>query len=54
MRDPRFEDSRGERLGRASEIPGAVDMVATDQADVIVFAGRRAAELYVGAADDVT
>lgn len=54
MRDPRFEDSRGERLGRASEIPGAVDMVATDQADVIVFAGRRSAELYVGAADDVT
>lgn len=54
MRNPRFEDARGERLGRASEIPGAVDMVATDQADVIVFAGRRAAERYVGAADDVT
>ncbi len=53
MRDPRFEDARGERLGLASEIPGAVDMVASNQADVIVFASRSAAEVYVANADDV-
>ena len=53
MRDPRFEDARGERLGLASEMPGAVDMTATDQADVIVFATRSAAEEYVADADDV-
>lgn len=54
MRDPQFEDRRGERLGRAAQIPGAVDMVATDQADVIVFADREAAKEYVGSADDQT
>lgn len=53
MRDPRFEDARGERLGLASEIPGAVDMAATNQADVIVFVNRSAAEEYVANADDV-
>jgi hypothetical protein len=52
MRDPHFEDRRGERPGRAAQIPGAVDMVATDQADVIVFDGRVAAQQYVGNADD--
>lgn len=54
MRDPQLEDSRGKRLGLASKIPGAVDMVATDQADVIVFDTRAAAEAYVGHADDKT
>lgn len=53
MRDPHFEDRRGERLGLASKIPGAVDMVATDNADVIVFADRASAEEYMGNADDV-
>jgi len=53
MRDPRFEDARGERLGLASEIPGAVDMVATNQADVIVFDDQTSAEEYVANADDV-
>jgi hypothetical protein len=53
MRDPQVEDSRGERLGLASELPGAVDMVTTSQADVIVFATRRAAREYVGNADTV-
>ena len=53
MRDPRFEDARGERLGLASEIPGAVDMAATNQADVIVFDDRASAEEYVANADDV-
>lgn len=52
MRDPQLEDSRGRRLGLASRIPGAVDMVATDQADVIVFDTRASAEAYVGHADD--
>jgi hypothetical protein len=52
MRDPHVADRRGERPGRASEIPGAVDMVATDQADVIVFANRAAAKEYVSHADD--
>jgi hypothetical protein len=52
MRDPRLEDRRGERPGRAAQIPGAVDMVATDQADVIVFADGASAREYVGAADD--
>lgn len=54
MRDPRFEDARGKRLGLASEIPGAVDMAATNQVDVIVFEDRAAAEEYVANADDVT
>jgi hypothetical protein len=52
MRDPHFEDRRGERPGLASRIPGAVDMVATDQADVIVFSSRAAAVEYVTHADD--
>jgi hypothetical protein len=52
VRDPHVEDARGERPGRASEIPGAVDMVGTDQADVIVFRGRAAAAAYVANADD--
>jgi hypothetical protein len=53
MRDPQIEDVRGERLGLASKIPGAVDMVATNQADVIIFSTRAAAKEYVGNADDV-
>lgn len=54
MRDAHFEDARGKRLGLASEIPGAVDMAATNQADVIVFDDRESAEEYVANADDVT
>jgi hypothetical protein len=53
MRDPQLEDERGERPGKASKIPGAVDMVATDQADVIVFGTKADAKAYVGNADDV-
>ena len=53
MREPRFEDERGRRLGMASEFNGATQMVATDQADLIVFASRAAAEQYLSYADDV-
>ena len=52
MRDPQVEDSRGERLGRASTIPGALSMAATSTADVIVFSGRAAAQDYLEKAGD--
>ena len=52
MRDPQIEDSRGERLGRASTIPGALSMATTRTADVIVFTGRAAAQTYLENADD--
>ncbi|HEX7195566.1 MAG TPA: hypothetical protein VF364_01895 [Candidatus Limnocylindria bacterium] len=40
------------RPGLATGIPGAVDMAATKQVDVIVFGIVKAAEDYAGAADD--
>ncbi len=53
MREAHLEDSGGIRWGRAAEIPGAVDMVGSSNADVIVFADRDAAAEYVGNADDL-
>ncbi|RZS90978.1 hypothetical protein EV189_0209 [Motilibacter rhizosphaerae] len=52
MRHARDEGPDGVRLGAAAEIPGAVDMVATDGPAVIRFASPRAAADYVGGADD--
>lgn len=52
MREAHLEDAGGVRWGRAAEIPGAVDMVGSSNADVIVFADRGAAAAYVGNADD--
>lgn len=52
MRAPHVEDSRGERLGRASTIPRALSMAATSTADVIVFSGRAAAQDYLENAGD--
>ena len=46
------EGPGGIRLGRAAEIPGAVQMVTTDGPSVIRFRTVQAAEDYVGAADD--
>lgn len=53
MRDAHF-DTGFERAGWATVIPGAVDMAATKQTDVIVFETRAKAEDYVGNADDHT
>ncbi|RKS75588.1 hypothetical protein CLV35_2062 [Motilibacter peucedani] len=52
MRHAHDEGPGGIRRGRASEIPGAVDMVATDGPAVIRFRTTRAAATYVGNADD--
>lgn len=51
MRDA-HADAGEQRAGLAASIPGAVDMVATRQVDVIVFASRTAAQEYAGNADD--
>jgi hypothetical protein len=53
MRNAQLADSRASRLGRAAEIPGAIDMVTTFNADVIVFRSRAAADTYVGNTPDV-
>ncbi len=52
MREAHLEDAGGVRWGRAAEIPGAVDMVGSSNADVIVFSDRDAATAYVANADD--
>ena len=52
MREAHLEDAGGVRWGRAAEVPGAVDMAGSSNADVIVFANRDAAAGYVGNADD--
>lgn len=51
MRDSHL-DAGAERAGLATDVPGAVDMVATRQVDVIVFSSRTAAAAYAGHADD--
>ena len=51
MRDAHV-DAGETRPGLATGIPGAVDMAATKQVDVIVFGSVTAAEDYAGAADD--
>jgi len=51
MRDAHADEGES-RPGLATGIPGAVDMAATKQVDVIVFRIVRAAEEYAGAADD--
>ena len=53
MRDA-HRDAGIDRQGLAAGIPGAVSMVATTQADVIVFSGTTAASAYTGNADDQT
>jgi hypothetical protein len=51
MRDA-HADLAETRMGLATGIPGALDMAATKQVDVIVFGIAKAAEDYAGAADD--
>lgn len=51
MRDAHADDGET-RPGLAATIPGAVDMAATTQLDVIVFGTLQGAEDYAGAADD--
>ncbi len=51
MRDA-HADGGETRPGLATGVPGATDMAATKQVDVIVFGTAEAAEDYVGAADD--
>ena len=53
MRDAHL-DTAEERPGLATGIPGAVDMAATKQVDVIVFGTRASASEYAGNADDQT
>ena len=51
MRDAHADEGET-RPGLASTIPGAVDMAATKQVDVVVFGTVRAAQDYAGGADD--
>lgn len=51
MRDAHADDGET-RPGLATGVPGAVDMAASKQVDVIVFGAVGAAEDYAGAADD--
>jgi hypothetical protein len=51
MRDA-HADAGETRPGLATGVPGATDMAATKQVDVIVFGSANAAEDHAGAADD--
>ncbi len=51
MRDAHADEGES-RPGLATGVPGAVDMMATAQVDVIVFGTAAAAREYAGGADD--